>query len=113
MLLGVGFTALWLVAVFSRVADPKAIFRFIWVASPLPYVGLGTAFGGNSTLASAFILVFLLGVLLSLVGGIVTLTKKAWGISLAGSVGMVIAVPILGVIALVLVLRSKREFTLK
>ena|GEM_PF-4960531 len=111
MLLGAGFTALWLVAAFTDVIDPKTIFRFIWVASPLPYIGLGTAFGGNSGLASAFILAFLVGIMVSLVGGILTLRKKPWGISLAGSIGMLISVPILGATALVLVVRSKGEFT--
>jgi hypothetical protein len=54
-----------------------------------------------------------MGTLLSLVGFIFSLTKRAWKVVLAGAIGTLVSIPILGVIALVFVLRSKNEFARK
>jgi hypothetical protein len=113
MLLGVVFTISWLIVIFTGVIDPKVIFRYIWIASPLPYIGLAAGFGGNSIISNLYAIIFLMGTLLSLVGFIFSLTKRAWKVVLAGAIGTLVSIPILGVIALVFVLRSKNEFARK
>ena len=113
MLPGVVFTIAWLIVVFTGVIDSKVVFRYIWIASPLPYIGLAAGFGGNSVLSSLCVIIFLLGTLLSLVGCIFSLTKRAWKVVLAGALGTFVSVPILGVIAMVFVLQSKNEFNRK
>ena len=113
MLLGVVFTAAWLAVIFTGIIDPKVVFRYIWIASPLPYIGLAAGFGGNSVLSSISVLLFLVGILLSLLGAILALAKRAWSLVLTGSIGTLVSIPVLGVIAVVLVIRSKNEFSRK
>jgi len=49
--------------------------------------------------------------LLDIAGGIYALMRKAWGMALAGSITALITSPLLGIIALVLTVISKKEFT--
>lgn len=105
MLCGVAFTIVWVVISFTGVIDPKSIFRFIWVASPLPYLGLASAFGDNSILATILILIFMSGLLASCLGGVLTIIKKSRVSAMLGGIGTLISIPILGIIVL-LILRS-------
>jgi len=47
---------------------------------------------------------------LDLIGGICTLLRKAWGLALAGAVAALVSSPLLGIVALVLVIISRKEF---
>lgn len=51
----------------------------------------------------------ILGVL-DLIGGVYALLRKAWGMALAGAVAALISSPLLGIIALVLAVISRKEF---
>jgi hypothetical protein len=48
--------------------------------------------------------------ILDLIGGIYALLRKAWGLALAGAVVSLVSSPLLGIVALVLVIISRREF---
>jgi hypothetical protein len=48
--------------------------------------------------------------ILGLTGGIYTLLRRAWGMALTGAVASLISSPLLGVVALVLVIISRKEF---
>jgi hypothetical protein len=48
--------------------------------------------------------------ILDLTGGIYALLRKAWGMALAGAVASLLSSPLLGIVALVLVIISRKEF---
>ena len=48
--------------------------------------------------------------ILDLTGGICALLRRAWGMALAGAVALLVSSPLLGVVALVLVIISRKEF---
>jgi hypothetical protein len=87
MLIAAIFNILFLAAAFTRIVDLKEILRFTWTISPLPYIGLATAFGGNTILSSSLAVIYVIGILLSVVGGVLALKRKAWGLVLIGSLG--------------------------
>lgn len=47
---------------------------------------------------------------LSIAGGIFALKRKKWGLALAGSIAATLPLSILGIVSLVLVIISKKEF---
>jgi hypothetical protein len=56
---------------------------------------------------------FLVGIILSIAGGVFALRRRVWGGALAGSIGALICVPILGIAAIILTAISKRSFVKK
>ncbi len=54
--------------------------------------------------------IYLIANIISLVGGIFALQKKHWGWALAGSICAVISSFVMGVVALVFIVISKKEF---
>lgn len=48
--------------------------------------------------------------ILDLTGGIYALLRKAWGMALAGAIATLVSSPLLGAVALVLVVVSRKEF---
>jgi hypothetical protein len=101
---------LWLIAALSGILDIKALLRASWIITPLPYVILDIGFGGNTIVASVVAIIFIFGILLSIVGGILTARKKRWGLALAGSIGALICFPFLGITVLILIVVSKNLF---
>ena len=101
---------LWLIAALSGILDIKALLRASWIITPLPYVILDIGFGGNTIVASVVAIIFIFGILLSIVGGILTARKKRWGLALAGSIGALICFPLLGITAFILIVVSKNLF---
>ena len=97
----------FLTIIFTRIVDPKEIIRVIWVISPFPYVGLAIGFGGNVALSNILAVIYILGILLSIIGSVFVLRRMAWGLSLIGSVGTLICIPLLGIAAIVLILMIK------
>jgi hypothetical protein len=104
------FNILWIGAAFSRIFDLKEIIRPILVVSPFPYVILGIGFGGNTVLASVLAIVFILGIILSLIYGVIVLVKRSPVFAWVGLVGALICVPILGIASIILILLAKRSF---
>jgi hypothetical protein len=104
------FNILWIGAVFSRILDLKEIIRPILVVSPFPYVILGIGFGGNTVLASLLAIIFILGILSSLICGVIVLVKRSPVFTWVGSVGALICVPVLGIVAIILILLTKHSF---
>ena len=110
MLIAGIFNVLWLAGAFTRILDIKALLRATWVISPFPYIILDIGFGGNTILASMVALVYVLGIILSIVGGILALRRRAWGAALTGSVGAFICIPLAGIAAIILIVKSKHLF---
>jgi len=110
MLIAGIFNVLWLAGAFTRILDIKALLRATWVISPFPYIILDIGFGGNTILTSMVAMVFVLGIILSIVGGIFALRRRAWGFVLAGSAGALVCVPLLGILAIILTIMSKHLF---
>jgi len=48
---------------------------------------------------------------LAIIGGAFSLQRKLWGVALAGSIAALIAMPILGFVAVILTALSRDEFT--
>ena len=109
MLIAGIFNILWLTSVFSRILDAKELLRVTWVITPFPWVILDVGFGGNNMAASLLAIAFLVGIILSIVGGVFALRKRTWGVALAGSVGAFICVPLLGIAAIILTVMFKRS----
>jgi hypothetical protein len=108
------FNVLWLVGVFTHVLDVKALLRATAVISPLPYLILDVGFGGNNVIASLLALIFLLGIILSIAGGWLTLKRKNRNLSFMGAAGACICVPLLGIAAvIILVLSGNRPLNRK
>ena len=110
MLIAAAFNILWLVGAFTQILDIKDLLRTTLVISPFPYIILDVGFGGNTVLASVAALIFILGILLSVIGGVFALRKRAWDLALIGSIGAFICVPLLGIAAIILTVMSKGQF---
>ena len=110
MLIAGTFNILWLVSVFARILDAKELLHTTWAITPFPWVILDVGFGSNNAAASLLAIAFLVGIILSIVGGIFALRRRTWRIGLAGSIGALICVPILGIAVIILTTISKRSF---
>ncbi len=104
MLIAGIFNVFWLIGVFTHVLDVKALLRATAVISPFPYLILDVGFGGNNLMASLLALIFLLGIVLSIVGGWLTLKRKSRSMALAGAAGACVAAPLAGIVAVVIIL---------
>ncbi len=110
MLITSAFNIIWLIGAFTRILDIKALLRTTLVISPFPYFILDISFSGNTVIASVIAIVFILGILLSIIGGVVALRRRAWGLVLTGSIGTLICIPFLGIAAIILTVMSKNQF---
>ncbi len=104
MLIAGIFNVFWLIGVFTHVLDVKALLRATAVISPFPYLILDVGFGGNNLMASLLALIFLLGIVQSIVGGWLTLKRKSRSMALAGAAGACVAAPLAGIVAVVIIL---------
>jgi hypothetical protein len=104
------FNIIWIIVAFARIIDPKVLLRDTWVITPLPYLILDVGFGGNTFLSSVLVLIIIFGIIFSIIGGIITLGRRRWGLALVGSLATTICFPILGVIVIVLITRLKNQF---
>ena len=104
------FNIIWIIVAFARIIDPKVLLRDTWVITPLPYLILDVGFGGNTFLSGVLVLIFIFGIIFSIIGGIITLGRCRWGLALVGSLATTICFPILGVIVIVLITRLKNQF---
>jgi len=104
MLIAGIFNVFWLIGVFTHVLDVKALLRATAVISPFPYLILDVGFGANNLMASLLALIFLLGIVLSIVGGWLTLKRKSRSMALAGAAGACVAAPLAGIVAVVIIL---------
>jgi hypothetical protein len=104
MLIAGIFNVFWLIGVFTHVLDVKALLRATAVISPFPYLILDVGFGGNNLMASLLALIFLLGIVLSIVGGWLTLKRKSRSMALAGAAGACVAAPLAGIVAVAIIL---------
>ena len=82
MLIAGIFNILWLVSVFARILDAKELLNTTWVITPFPWVILDVGFGGNNAAASLLAISFLVGIILSIIGGVFALRRRAWGAAL-------------------------------
>ena len=110
MLIAGGFNVLWLIGVFTHVLDVKALLRVTWVISPFLYLILDIGFGGNNFIASVLAVIFILGILSSIIGGWFTLKRKNRGLALMGAAGACVSAPLLGIAAVVIILVSNRNW---
>ena len=101
MLMSGAFNILWLIGVFTRIFDIKELLRLIWVISPFPYIILDVGFGGNAFIASVLVILFILGIFLSIIGGLLTLRKKPRAL-LIGALGAFICIPLLGIASVII-----------
>ena len=87
------------VAVFSSEIVPDLLHSLgFWQAGlPLTVIGLVS-------------LVMLLLSLMSIIGGIYAIRRKSWGLSLAGAICAIFLSQLLGIIAVVFIAISKKEF---
>jgi hypothetical protein len=95
------FNILWLIGVFTHVLDVKALLRATAIISPFPYLILDIGFGGNNFVASLLAVVFILGILISIIGGCFALQRKNRGMALVGAAGACICAPLLGIAAVI------------
>jgi len=65
---------------FTRLLDIKELLHVTLVISPFPYLILDIGFGGNNFVASLIALVFIFGILLSIIGGCFALKRKNRGL---------------------------------
>src|SRR5271157_3214402 len=107
MLIAGVFNVLWLAGVFTRILDVKALLRATAVISPFPYLILDIGFGGNNFIASVLAVVFLLGILSSVIGGWFTLKRKNRGFAFIGAAGACICAPLLGIAAVIIMVLSR------
>jgi hypothetical protein len=110
MLIAAAFNIIWLLVALSRIIDPKVLLRNTMVITPFPYLILDVGFGGNTILSSLLVILFILGMIFSIIGGILALRKRGWRLSLIGSVASFVCLPLLGVISIILIISSKRQF---
>ena len=101
MLMSGAFNILWLIGVFTRIFDIKELLRLTWVISPFPYIILDVGFGGNAFIASVLVILFILGIFLSIIGGLLTLRKKPRA-SLIGALGAFICIPLLRIASIII-----------
>jgi hypothetical protein len=109
MLIAGFFNVLWLIGVFTHLLDVKALLRATAIISPMPYLILDFGFGGSNFAASLLALIFLLGIILSIVGGWLALKRKSRSMALAGAVGACVAAPLFGIAAVIIILVSGRN----
>jgi hypothetical protein len=110
MLTAAIFNIIWIASAVFGIIDLKGTLHFTWIISPVPYLGLAIGFGGNTALASILALIFVLGILLSLIGGFFALKRKVWILALIGSLGALICVPLLGIAAIVFTVKDRHRF---
>ena len=114
MLIAGVFNVWWLAGVFTRILDIKELLRITWMISPFPYLILDFGFGGNNFIASILAVIFILGILSSIIGGWFTLKRKNRGFAFMGAAGACICVPLLGIAAvIILVLYRSRSLASK
>jgi len=111
MLIAGIFNVAWMVVAFTQILDIKELLRVTVIISPLPYMGLAIGFGGNTVLSSMMAVIFILGIILSVIGGIFALRRMAWVLTIAGAAGALVCIPMLGIIAMILIISSKTSFT--
>ena len=70
------FNIIWIIVAFARIIDPKVLLRDTWVITPLPYLILDVGFGGNTFLSGVLVLIFIFGIIFSIIGGIITLGRR-------------------------------------
>ena len=105
MLIAGIFNVFWLIGVFTHVLDVKALLRATAVISPFPYLILDVGFGGNNLNAFAAGVNFSApAIVLSIVGGWLTLKRKSRSMALAGAAGACVAAPLAGIVAVVIIL---------
>ena len=105
------FNILWLIGVFTRLLDIKELLHVTLVISPFPYLILDIGFGGNNFVASLIALVFIFGILLSIIGGCFALKRKNRGLILTGAAGACICAPLLGIAAVIVILMSWKQIS--
>jgi len=110
MLVAAAFNIIWLVVALTQIIDIKVLLRNSWVITPFPYLILDVGFGGNTVLSSILVIVFILGMIFSLIRGIFALRRHGWGLALIGSLGSIVCLPFLGAVAIILIASSKRQF---
>jgi hypothetical protein len=110
MLIAAAFNIIWLVVALTQIIDIKVLLRNNWVITPFPYLILNVGFGGNMLLSSILAIVFILGMIFSIIGGIFALRRYGWGLALIGSLGSIVCLPLLGVVAIIFIASSKRQF---
>ena len=110
MLIAAAFNIIWLVVALTQIIDIKVLLRNSWVITPFPYLILDVGFGGNMLLSSILAIVFILGMIFSIIGGIFALRRHGWGLALIGSLGSIVCLPLLGVVAIIFIASSKRQF---
>jgi hypothetical protein len=81
--------------------------------SPFPYVILDIGFGDNIVIPAIIVVVFIFGILISLIGDAFALRRRTRGLALIGSVGALTCVPLFGIVAIILLVISKRSFVKK
>jgi hypothetical protein len=101
MLTSGAFNILWLIGVFTRILDIKELLRLTWVISPFPYIILDVGFGGNAFIASVFVILFIVGIFLSIIGGSLALSRKPRAL-LIGALGALICIPLLGIVSIII-----------
>ena len=109
MLIAGVFNVLWLAGVFTHILDIKELLRVTAVISPFPYLILDIGFGGNNFIASVLAVIFILGILSSIIGGWFTLKRKNSGFAFTGAVGACVSAPLLGIAALIIILAFNRD----
>jgi hypothetical protein len=104
------FNVIWLIAAFTQIVDIKAPLRTTCLISPLPYMVLDIGFGGATVISSILAVVFIAGIILSLIGGILAVRKRKWGLSLAGSIGTLVLLSLSGCIGYHTIMGVKKIF---
>ncbi|MCL2150076.1 MAG: hypothetical protein FWH51_04000 [Dehalococcoidia bacterium] len=87
-----------------------AVFQYIYKSHPISIEGDPEVF---PLVASIFVfvgLVIIIPCIVSVVGGICSLKRKRWGWALAGSICSVLASNVLGIVAIIFIVMSKKEF---
>ena len=107
MLTSSAFNILWLIGVFTRILDVKELLRLTWVISPFPYIILDVGFGGNALIASVLVILFILGIFLSIVGGSLALSRKPRALWI-GALGAFICIPLLGIASIIIIEMVRR-----
>ena len=95
MLTAATFNIVFLAAAFTRIVDLKEILRVTWMISPLPYISLAIGFGGNTVLSNILAAIYVIGILLSIIGGVSALRRRTWDLAMTGSAGALICIPLL------------------
>lgn len=110
----------WLLALIARTMSgniSQTSNIFLWIFIPIiPVIGHTVPFSvfGNAPpiplIGIISILAFIVSLPLAIIGGIMAIRRKLWGLALAGSIGAFICSPLLGIAAIILVAQSRRGF---